>query len=601
MSTKVESNLSHKELEQEGSSGTLPPSRTTQSCEESGFVKKREEYKKRSKAWDHFQVKHLQGVHHAICKYCEKDIAVDPKSNGTTPLNTHVAKCPLNPKNKPTNQATLCLGETETLEGEVKGALISWKFDTEATRKIIAYMVIVDKLPFKHVEGKGFQYIMRTACPSFRIPLGWTISRDCYQLYLDEKIKLKHLLKNNSGRICLTTDSWTSIQRINYMCLTTHFKDNDWKLNKKILNFCSIASHKGNEIGKAIEKCLLEWWNSTYLMLETSQRFEEQDPYMLQELKNLPTKSDWTKARFLVIFLENFYQLTVKVFGSKYVTSNNFFIDISYIHGILIEMVASDNDELSSMARSMKEKYDKYWGKIEKINMLIFISSILDPRTKLEYLEFVVGQMYGEFDGATLAGLAKDAMFELFNEYKMLSTLASHSASSSLSSDSQRGKTTFHGDASKTIIDRYKLEFKKRKMELGGRDAKSKLDIYLNEESEKNDERFDILLWWKANSLRFPILSKIARDVLAVPISTVASESAFSIGGHVLDTFRSSLTPRILQGLICAQDWLRSSKTELNVEENMEELEAFESGKLSKFLLQNWKYFFISNNCLYDT
>ena len=56
-----------------------------------------------------------------------------------------------------------------------------------------------------------------------------------------------------------------------------------------------------------------------------------------------------------------------------------------------------------------------------------------------------------------------------------------------------------------------------------------------------------------------------------------------------------------MQDLICAQDWFRSSKTELNVEENLEELEAFESGKLSKFLLQNLKYFFISNNCLYDT
>ncbi|XP_071926065.1 zinc finger BED domain-containing protein RICESLEEPER 1-like [Coffea arabica] len=214
------------------------------------------------------------------------------------------------------------------------------------------------------------------------------------------------------------------------------------------------------------------------------------------------------------------------------------------------------------------------------MNMLIFISSMLDPRTKLEYLEFVVCQMYGESNGTTIAGLAKDAMFALFNEYKMLNTPASNSAShASFSSESQRSKTTFHGhgNASKTITDRYKLEFKKRKMELGGRDAKSELEKYLNEDCEEDDDRFDILLWWKANSLRFPILSKVARDVLAVPISTVASESAFSTGGRVLDTFRSSLTPRIVQGLICAQDWLRSSKTELNVEENLEELEAFES------------------------
>ncbi|CAN1347520.1 Putative AC9 transposase [Linum perenne] len=51
----------------------------------------------------------------------------------------------------------------------------------------------------------------------------------------------------------------------------------------------------------------------------------------------------------------------------------------------------------------------------------------------------------------------------------------------------------------------------------------------------------------------------MARDVLAVPISSAASESAFSNGGRVLSNFRSSLTPAIVEALICAEDWLRST------------------------------------------
>lgn len=38
-----------------------------------------------------------------------------------------------------------------------------------------------------------------------------------------------------------------------------HFIDKDWKLHKRILNFCVVHSHKGKEIGKAIELCLLDW------------------------------------------------------------------------------------------------------------------------------------------------------------------------------------------------------------------------------------------------------------------------------------------------------------------------------------------------------
>ena len=42
---------------------------------------------------------------------------------------------------------------------------------------------------------------------------------------------------------------------------------------------------------------------------------------------------------------------------------------------------------------------------------------------------------------------------------------------------------------------------------------------------------FDILMWWKMNSSRYRVLSQIAHDVLAIFVSTVAFESAFSSGG----------------------------------------------------------------------
>lgn len=71
---------------------------------------------------------------------------------------------------------------------------------------------------------------------------------------------------------------------------------------------------------------------------------------------------------------------------------------------------------------------------------------------------------------------------------------------------------------------------------------------------------FDILSWWKYNGSLYPILSKVARDVLSIHVSTVASESAFSTGGRVVDPHRSSLNPESIEALICAQDWIRHSK-----------------------------------------
>ena len=100
---------------------------------------------------------------------------------------------------------------------------------------------------------------MSLSYPWYRILSRWSVSRDCYQLYINEKIRLKQFLRSNSQRVSFTTDTWTSLQKMNYMCITTHFVDNDWKLNKKILNFFSISSDRGDIIGQEIQRCLRDW------------------------------------------------------------------------------------------------------------------------------------------------------------------------------------------------------------------------------------------------------------------------------------------------------------------------------------------------------
>ena len=72
---------------------------------------------------------------------------------------------------------------------------------------------------------------------------------------------------------------------------------------------------------------------------------------------------------------------------------------------------------------------------------------------------------------------------------------------------------------------------------------KNEVERYLIDGCENpNDDKLDILGWWKSNALKYKTLSKLAQHVMAITISTVASESTFSIGGPVLDQFRSSLT-----------------------------------------------------------
>ncbi|KAF7826406.1 zinc finger BED domain-containing protein RICESLEEPER 2-like [Senna tora] len=97
-------------------------------------------------------------------------------------------------------------------------------------------------------------------------------------------------------------------------------------------------------------------------------------------------------------------------------------------------------------------------------------------------------------------------------------------------------------------------------------ESKTEIKIYLAKAREKMSDKFDILNWWKVSSSKYPILALIASDVLAVPMSIVASESTFSTGGHVLDPYRSSLSPRMVEALICAQTWYRNSPLPCDME-----------------------------------
>ncbi|KAK5839265.1 hypothetical protein PVK06_008041 [Gossypium arboreum] len=222
-------------------------------------IEKRKSTPQRPEVWSHFtKIINSEGARKAKCNYCQKEFCCDMKKNGAGSLKYHIGSCKKNPSNVvDTSQGQLVLPKKGFEGGE--GHFSSWRFDQEACRKGLAQMIVIDELPFKFVESEGFKKFMFVACPRIHIPSRTTMTMDVYQMYLDDRVKIKQLLRSSYFRVCLTTDTWTSLQRFNYLCITANFIDNNRKLNKKILNFCPISTHKGEFIGMVIEKRLLNW------------------------------------------------------------------------------------------------------------------------------------------------------------------------------------------------------------------------------------------------------------------------------------------------------------------------------------------------------
>lgn len=167
-------------------------------------------------------------------------------------------------------------------------------FNKEESRKACLRMVIIDELPFSFVDGEEFRHFCSVACPRFIPPSCRTLARDLLALYYDEKQLLKAKLA--AYRVCLNTDTWTSVQNINYMVLTAHFLDGDWMLHKRVLNFCVIQNHKGRTIGRLIEKCLIDWGIERVLTitLDNASANDKVVSYLQSKMK------DWTNGGLLL-------------------------------------------------------------------------------------------------------------------------------------------------------------------------------------------------------------------------------------------------------------------------------------------------------------
>lgn len=72
--------------------------------------------------------------------------------------------------------------------------------------------------------------------------------------------------------------------------------------------------------------------------------------------------------------------------------------------------------------------------------------------------------------------------------------------------------------------------------------------------------KLDVLSFWRSNKSKYSILSIMARDILSMPITTVASESSFSIGSQIISKYRGPITPDNAEALLCTRGWLYGYK-----------------------------------------
>ncbi|KAI5660189.1 hypothetical protein M9H77_28982 [Catharanthus roseus] len=173
-------------------------------------------------------------------------------------------------------------------------------------------------------------------------------------------MRLYEFLDGLDCRITLTIDIWTSEHaNIAYTCLTAHFVDDNWELKKKILAYRHIPyPHDGETLFRFINDLILEW--------------------------NLDKK-------LFCMVVDN-------------ASSND---------SMLREWENSQHDFLKVMVGPIKQKFEKYW---EESCLVLGIAVVLDPRFKMNLVEFYYDVIYGS-DAYRYVERVKNVFQDLYIEY----------------------------------------------------------------------------------------------------------------------------------------------------------------------------------------
>ncbi|XP_052113675.1 zinc finger BED domain-containing protein RICESLEEPER 1-like [Arachis duranensis] len=204
------------------------------------------------------------------------------------------------------------------------------------------------------------------------------------------------------------------------------------------------------------------------------------------------------------------------------------------------------------MASNMKKKFEKYWDEIHDI---MGVAAVLDLRYKMVGVELQFEKMYPDpTECSKQVDRIHQLCNELVNEYtqKMSSDVSYVGASIGVGTK----ESNESGNASLFGGDDYMVYLKRRKMTRSSY-VNVELDHYLEKEIHPpNDPNFNVLKWWKNNHMKFKVLAKIAKDIYAIPVSTIASESAFSTSGRIISPHRAKFKQDIIEVLMCGQSWL---------------------------------------------
>ena len=322
--------------------------------------------------------------------------------------------------------------------------------------------------------------------------------------------------------------------------------------SKKLIKFFRKSPLASNRLKKACEKAghkhkkILKWvdirWNTMHdglkRLLYHQECIEEMDRnrHLDKVAQHIPNREEWRQLEAAVEILEPVKTAT-KVLESETKPTLNRLAECLYDIKEGLKTKSEDVDTpryAKAYAKNLRKNIETRFPHNCLDESVVSYANFLDPHLKGIHVEL--------------------EKFMVETKEKVKSTIAEYSIEvedeAMIVEDNENNKSI---EKTVQLTATQKLLQKKRNplsdvFDEGGsreKEAAHEIDVYMKLPPCNRDD--DVLKWWQDHSKILPRLSIFARQILAIPASTSASERLFSIGGLFDSLKRSRLDPETLE------------------------------------------------------
>ncbi|EFA82593.1 Zinc finger BED domain-containing protein [Heterostelium album PN500] len=502
------------------------------------------------------------------------------------------------------------VAEQKRKKAETLALAISKPFSQGVSEELLIDLVIKKNLPFNLTEDERFKNFISSLRPEFNLVGGDTIKNRIIKRYDDQVVQLREYFKTMDSKISFCFDIW-SVKDISFLGVTGHWIDSQFKARKCLLGMESLKSDKTEkfDISKKIMCTTSDNCSNNHTTVENI--VKNQDPsndykgfqgghilclnhvinlgdkstkYLFDKIhsygSNLRNSSNQTDAFFGIFEIlktekkdrlkpkvlnpirwSSAFQMTSRFIRIKdavdydikykitkhdiHLTTdewdiikqiNKFLDGVDFItlalqgadvnlscslpvYGRLLDIGEEwkTNKILKTAAEAFWKEIDGYYTTLDYGIEPFYISTFLAPFTKLEVFK-------SEF--------WKDYWNNINNSIESIYT--------------KYGGTK----GNKTSIESVKPEMDRMKFIL------STQKIIIVEQNENELSKYknlpttfsnDSLQYWKENQIEFPVLSRIARDYLAIQCTSTPAEIEFRYSSDMLTKNRWSLGKTVIK------------------------------------------------------